>query len=102
MIGVAPLRVFSVLASLLLVTVAVADDEGWRDLPENDARNWIMEHARHLAHEFCGEYPANPSCHHAGREQLHRLHAVDFCARYHLRRENYVRDGWQYWRCVGN
>jgi hypothetical protein len=92
-----------VILSVLFVLLASAlahGDPGWLDLPENEARAWIIEHARHQAEQFCEEYPANAYCHRAGREASRRSQPPDFCARYHLRREDYARDGWRYWRCV--
>jgi len=98
--------VLLVLVLLLIGCVAALAGPGWRDLPEDAARQWIMEHAQQMAKEFCEEYPGDEACRRAGREERGGRHsvresrAVDFCSRYHLHREDYVRNGWSYWRCV--
>jgi hypothetical protein len=115
----------TITALLLAPTPAAAEDGGWRDLPEESARRWIVENARQQAQEFCLKYPDDAYCRPGRREGQKQgghsspprtagsygdarngppVHTVtrklDFCGSYGLHRQDYVRDGWQYWRCV--
>ena len=90
----------TVSAALMLAVVPARGEPKCLDLSENEARGCIIEHARTQVQQFCDEYPANTYCHRAGREEPRQSRPLDFCARYHLHRQDYIRNGWQYWRCV--